>query len=88
MASERSLNESRDCYGFRIKVTLEQQQARLLCQEALEKREAKWEPFFQKKRLPPQQKLKKYLRKVGSMVLTRLCVSRPALPRPLIPPPG
>mmetsp|Transcript_7312 Transcript_7312/g.20625 ORF Transcript_7312/g.20625 Transcript_7312/m.20625 type:complete len:373 (-) Transcript_7312:70-1188(-) len=55
--------EVMDCYGFKLKVTLEQQQERMSCEESLEQREKKWEKYLERRRLPDTQKLKKYLRR-------------------------
>jgi hypothetical protein len=54
----------RDCYGFAWSVTVAQQAERERCEEAVRRREAKWEKYNAARRFPKLEKLKRYLRKV------------------------
>lgn len=53
----------RDCYGFAWSVTVAQQAERERCEEAVRRREAKWEKYNAARRFPKLEKLKRYLRK-------------------------
>mmetsp|Transcript_46329 Transcript_46329/g.117311 ORF Transcript_46329/g.117311 Transcript_46329/m.117311 type:complete len:370 (-) Transcript_46329:421-1530(-) len=52
-----------DGYGFAWAVTQEQQAERVRCDEAVARREAKWDKYAKRRRFPELQKLKRYLRK-------------------------